>query len=114
MSEVRFAFRVATVSAVLSVALLLAGCDVLTVMMDGVDAYESGEVPSASQKPAEQGDAPAPYYDTGDDATAAGATKEAPLFDNQNVLAVQNGGTSPTFEVPSTTTITKIETYLWN
>ena len=40
--------------------------------------------------------------------------EEVILFDNFNILAVQNGATSPTFDVPSATTITKIQTYHWN
>ena len=46
--------------------------------------------------------------------SVVGEAKDLLLFENHNVGAVQNGGTSPTFEIPSAATITEIETYHWN
>ncbi len=104
------------VAAILCISLLLMSCESVT----GFESLgNNGDTPVSDAQPAEQAEAPAPYYETEDTVTAvegetAGETTETLLFDNQNVLAVQNGGTSPTFEVPSATTITKIETYHWN
>ncbi len=100
------------VTVILCIPMLLTGCDWLT----GLDSFlNNGDIPVSKAEPAKEADAPAPYYDTQDDAIAAeGEASKAPLFDNQNILAVQNGGTSPTFKVPSTTIITSIETYHWN
>jgi len=108
--------RVAAAAAILSVSLLVMGCESVTGFeTPGNDGYTS----VSDTKPEEQAEAPAPFYDTEDAVIVAagdssGETAEAPLFDNQNLLAVYNGGTSPTFEVPSASTITKIETYHWN
>ena len=104
--------RIVVVAAILCIPMLLTGCDWYTGF---VSFLNDGDIPVSDAKPEKQTDAPAPYYDAEDDAAAArDEASEALLFDNQNVLAVQNGGTSPTFEVTSTTTITKIETYHWN
>jgi hypothetical protein len=94
------------------ISMLLMGC---WVYEEFVSFANDGEVPWRTQKSTQQTDTPAPYYDSGDDAAAAeGAASEAPIFDNQNILAVQNGGTSPTFKVSSPTTVTKIQNYHWN
>lgn len=108
--------RVVVVGAILSISVLGMGCDWYT----GFSSFlNNGDIPVSDTKPAPQAEAPAPYYETGNTViTAAGETSgettEALLFDNQNVLAVQNGGTSPMFEVTSAATTTKIETYRWN
>ncbi len=104
------------VVAMLCIPMLLTGCDWLT----GLDSFlNNGDIPVSDAKPAKQAEAPAPYYDTEEGAAAvedqaSGENDDAPLFDNQNILAVQNGGTSPKFDIPSATTITKIQTYHWN
>lgn len=105
----RFAIRSALLACLTLAALSLSGCGVLEVMMEGVDAYEPPPVEST----------PPAYYDTDEavlttEEPAGDAATEGVVFDNQNVLAVQNGGTSPTFELASETIVTKIETYHWN
>lgn len=100
--------RVAVVAVMLCIPMVLTGCDWLT----GLDSFlNNGDIPVSEPKPAKSTEAPAPLYDAGE---APAATSEAPIFDNQNILAVQNGGTSPTFEVAATSVITKIQTYHWN
>lgn len=109
MSMARFAIRSALAASLVLAALPLSGCAILEVMMEGIDAYEP--------PPAES--TPSTYYDTDEGAltpeeSAGDEAADGVVFDNQNVLAVQNGGTSPTFEVASETVVTKIETYHWN
>ena len=102
--------RVVIVAAILCMTMPLTGCDWYTGF---VSFLNNGDIPVDDVKPAKEADAPAPYYETEEGGTG-GETQEAILFDNQNILAVQNGGTSPTFDLASTSTITKIETYHWN
>lgn len=103
--------RLVIAVAIMCISMPLMGCYLYELF---IDFANDGDFPTAKQEPAKQADTPAPDYDTEEPATTAGTTDESILFDNQNILAVQNGGTSPTFKVLSTTTVTKIETYHWN
>ncbi len=109
MSVLRLAVHSALIACLLFAAVSLSGCGVLEVMMGGIDAYEPGPAESTSTV----------YYDTDEAALApeestGNEAEEGVVFDNQNILAVQNGGTSPAFEIASETIVATIETYHWN
>jgi hypothetical protein len=92
--------------------LLLFGCD----FFDGL-SESGGQVPREGESL--YPDPNEPFYDSGESVAATEAEKpaagaESVLFDNQNILAVYNGGTSPAFSLPSATIIDTIRTYHWN
>jgi len=117
--------RVIIIIGVIAIWMLSMGCWVAELWDDMSDSnfweYEGTDAIKATITPER-------YYDTEEsdmvfkvEETAEGEKVETPivgdeliLFDNQNILAVYNGGTSPTFEVQSATLITKIRTYHWN
>lgn len=111
MSAHSVRIRVAVVVVMLCVAMLLTGCDWLT----GFESFlNNGDIPVSNSKPAKPTEDPGPLYDTDEAPVVESAASEAPIFDNQNILAVQNGGTSPIFKVATASVITKIQTYHWN
>lgn len=91
---------------VVLVATPLMGCALINAIERGNANFQEDDHPPAVQ------------LDTGEGIIApegaAPEVDESILFDNQNILAVQNGGTSPTFELSSATVIAKIQTYHWN
>jgi hypothetical protein len=100
--------RAIIVTGILLAALLLFGCD----FFDGF-SESGGSVPREGESL--YPDPNEPFYDTGEDVVAPPVEMDdSILFDNQNILAVYNGGTSPTFDLPSATVITTIRTYHWN
>ena len=97
---------------ILLVSMLLLGCDFF-------DGWFSNSSPGPRDGESLYPDPNDPYSDTADSVMAPEAEEpavgaETVLFDNQNILAVQNGGTSPSFTVAVATTVTKIQTYHWN
>ena len=97
---------------IILVSLLLLGCDFF-------DGWFSNSSPGPRDGESLYPDPNDPYSDTAESVIAPEAEKpaevaETAIFDNQNILAVYNGGTSPSFTVASATTITKIQTYHWN
>jgi hypothetical protein len=97
--------RIMVAIGVVLVAMPLMGCALLNAIERGNANFEKDDRPPAVQ------------LDTGEGIIApesAAEVDESILFDNQNILAVQNGGTSPTFELSSATVIAKIQTYHWN
>lgn len=97
---------------IMLVSMLLLGCDFF-------DGWFSNSNPGPREGESLHPDPNDPYYDSGESIVAPDVAQpvegsESVLFDNQNILAVQNGGTFPTFEVASATTVTKIQTYHWN
>ena len=103
MSAHSVRIRVAVVVVMLCVAMLLTGCDWLT----GFESFlNNGDIPVSNSKPAKPTEDPGPLYDTDEAPVVESAASEAPIFDNQNILAVQNGGTSPIFKVATASVIT--------
>ncbi len=103
--EVARRHRVTVAIGVVLVAIPLMGCALLNAIERGNANFEKDDRPPAVQ------------LDTGEGIIApepAAEVDESILFDNQNILAVQNGGTSPMFELSSATVIAKIQTYHWN
>lgn len=104
--------RNAIIVGIILVSMLLLGCDFF-------DGWFSNSNPGPRDGESLYPDPNDPYSDTGEGVIAPEAEQpveaaESVLFDNQNILAVQNGGTSPSFTVAGATTITKIQTYHWN
>ncbi len=110
--EVTRKHRIMVAIGVLLVAMPLMGCALLNALERGNDNFKQDDRPPAVQLDTEEGII-APEGAAPQDETAA-EVDESILFDNQNILAVQNGGTSPTFELSSATVIAKIQTYHWN
>ena len=103
--EVARRHRIMTAIGVLLVAMPLMGCALINAIERGNANFKQDDHPPAVQ------------LDTGEGIIApepAAEVDKSVLFDNQNILAVQNGGTSPTFELSSATVIAKIQTYHWN
>jgi len=104
--------RHAIIVGIILVSMLLLGCDFF-------DGWFSNSSPGPRDGESLYPDPNDPYSDTGESVIAPQAEQlaeaaESVLLDNQNILAVQNGGTSPSFTVAAATTITKIQTYHWN
>lgn len=108
--------RAILIVGIIAVNVLLMGCWVLDLFVEESESdFWEYNGPDAIKTPTPE----VFYYDS--EATAISPEveetakgEELILFDNFNILAVYNGGTSPTFEVQSATTITKIQTYHWN
>ena len=106
---------------IIAALMVLMGCDLLNIFIDWNDAgnEDLAAAVAKDKRAAKEADSSTTYYDTGESVMVPEVERpaeeaESALFDNQNPLAVQNGGMSPTFEVASATTITKIQTYHWN
>lgn len=108
--------RITVIVAIIAVNILLMGCWVLDLFVEQSESefweYNYPDAIKTSTPETYYDDTEATVISPEDEEIAEGA--EMVLFDNFNILAVQNGGTSPTFEVLSAITITNIQTYHWN
>lgn len=99
---------------ILVVLVVLMGCDLfndpdLEIEKEGQERAQLQSQADSEKK----GNRPAVSLDA-EEGVIAPEGAGSVLFDNQNLLAVQGGGKSPTFMVPSTSVIIKIQTYHWN
>lgn len=95
------------------VLLFVMGCGLLNDPETEIEKEGQERTQLQWEADSKEDDPPAVSLDAGEGIVAPEGAASV-LFDNQNLLAVQGGGTSPTFEVPSTSVMVKIQTYHWN